>query len=134
LARKERDLNEQSGVEIINEMALNNIRQVENQTGKSILPSLIDGYEQQMRTKLSELSEELDRKDSIAVYKIAHAIKSMSANIGAEKVRSISATIEIKSKENELSFALDMTPALHNAFQEFLNEISSRFERKYLAQ
>src|SRR5690606_3316552 len=76
---------------ILNFTAINNIREIEQQTGKQLLPSIFQGYITQMEEKLREIDRNIAACDDIAIYRTAHAIKSMSANIGAEKVRTISA-------------------------------------------
>ena len=47
-----------------------------------------------MEDKLQEIQSSLLSQNSEVFYKSAHAIKSMSANIGAETVRAISAQLE----------------------------------------
>ena len=75
-----------------------------------------------MDSKLSEFSALSIEQDPQAVYKTAHAIKSMSANIGAEKVRIIGERIEQRAKQGlELDMAEELH-ALHEAYKEFLAE------------
>ncbi len=102
--------------------AIENIREIERQTGKQLLPSIFEGYTAQMEEKLRDIQRDLKSLDNVSIYRTAHAIKSMSANIGAEKVRLISAQIEKKGKEEELSDLDDAVVALLAAYQEFLAE------------
>jgi len=80
--------------DVFNITAIDSIREVEQQTGKSLLPEIYDGYRKQMESKLSELNADYRNEDFDSLYRTAHAIKSMSANMGAEQVRSISAKVE----------------------------------------
>ncbi len=116
-----------SNQDVININAVNNIREVENQTGKSILPSILDGYEQQMNHKMAELGVNLRKGEADTLYKTSHAIKSMSANIGAEKVRSISAQMEIQAKTGNLDGIDQMLTKLSIAYDEFLKEFRVNF-------
>ena len=113
--------------EIFNISAIENIREVERQTGRSIVPSIFDGFIAQMDEKLDELSVSNLADDADSVYRIAHAIKSMSANIGAEKVRSISAEIETNGRNKDLSQVKDGIEELRNAYNEFTKEFNSQY-------
>ncbi|MEP1472012.1 MAG: two-component regulator propeller domain-containing protein [Halieaceae bacterium] len=88
--------------EIFNIAALESIREVERQTGKEILPELYQGFVSQMNEKLSELESFIKEDNSTDVYKTAHAIKSMSANMGAQQVKTLASKMEIGAREGKL--------------------------------
>ena len=113
--------------EIFNIRAINNIREVETQTGKAILPSILDGFKTQMQIKLIEISDYFDAGDSEMIYKTAHAIKSMSANIGAEKVRAISASMELNGRDGSICEIPKAILELSTAYEEFVEQFKSRF-------
>ena len=71
---------------VLNMKAINNIREVEQKTGHSLLPSILSGFTSQMHEKLEEITKNMEEGDTEKIYRTAHAIKSMSANIGAEKL------------------------------------------------
>tara|TARA_R110002110_G_scaffold91264_3_gene237678 strand:+ start:14389 stop:18351 length:3963 start_codon:yes stop_codon:yes gene_type:complete len=106
----------QPDAKVMSEQAIQNIQEVERQTGRSILPQIYSGYVQQMEEKLSELAALYESSDYTNLYKAAHAIKSMSANIGAQRVRHLSLLIETKGKDgicdskdlNDLSTEFDV--------------------------
>ena len=114
---------------IFNNSAIENIREVERQTGKSILPDIFDGFIQQMDEKLIEIESNCAQGDAESLYRTAHAIKSMSANIGAEKVRSISAHIEMKGRSNELNGISASIEKLVESYSEF----TANFKTKYVS-
>lgn len=111
--------------EIFNHSAIDSIRDLERLTGKKILPSIFEGYITQMDEKLEEIKRCALSKDTASTYRTAHAIKSMSANIGAEKVRKISAAIEKKSRENDLTQANESIELLAKAYHEFVDEFET---------
>lgn len=113
--------------DIFNISAIENIREVERQTGKSIMPSIFDGFIAQMNEKMEEISVSNTANDAEAVYRIAHAIKSMSANIGAEKVRYLSAKLEVNGRNNDLTQVNDGIEKLRSAYSEFTEEFSSQY-------
>ena len=110
------------GSTVIDLRAVNNIRDVERQTGKQLLPAIFEGYIRQMEEKLQEIAHDVRSQDSVSLYRNAHAIKSMSANIGAEKVTAISSVIESRGKENVFSGQTEAIVALKEAYHEFLSE------------
>jgi signal transduction histidine kinase/HPt (histidine-containing phosphotransfer) domain-containing protein/ActR/RegA family two-component response regulator len=113
---------------LFNYTAIENLIEVERQTGNKILPEIFNGFTSQMESKLKELENDITGKDFEAMYKTAHAIKSMSANIGAKKVREISLEVESKGKAGE---PIDYTPFL-NLLQTEYQEFRTAFENRFL--
>jgi CheY-like chemotaxis protein len=111
--------------DVMNSSAIENIKEIERQTGKSILPDIFNGFREQMNEKLEQLE---NSRDQIEISKIAHAIKSMSANIGAEKVRVLSAKIEADAKNNQ---ALTLESNISELFAAY-TEFSDLFSNVYL--
>jgi len=117
--RTEADTTTTHHVVVINKQAVDNIREVEKQTGRLILPAIFEGFNSQMADKLQEIDDNFQSGDSDAIYRTAHAIKSMSANIGAEQVRQISSNIEIEGRAGSLENAGDNIILLKGAYREF---------------
>jgi CheY-like chemotaxis protein len=113
--------------DIFNIRAINNIREVEAQTGKILLPSILEGFKSQMQKKLVEIVTNLNDSDLEQLYRTAHAIKSMSANIGAERVRTISAEIEISGRNGVTVGVENLLLELSKAYDEFIEEFQSNF-------
>ena len=114
---------------VLNLAAIESIRDVERQTGKKLLPSIFEGYINQMDEKLRDIERDFNAHDSTSIYRTAHAIKSMSANIGADKVRSISSQIEKKGRENELGGLAEEIILLKEAYHEFVEQFDTSFAR-----
>jgi signal transduction histidine kinase/ligand-binding sensor domain-containing protein/CheY-like chemotaxis protein/HPt (histidine-containing phosphotransfer) domain-containing protein len=113
--------------ETLNLRAIENIRAIESQTGKPLLPSILDGFIRQMGEKLSELSANAEQKDSERLYRTAHAIKSMSANIGAERVRIISAGIEKNARNGILDNIDSSIEELRISYDDFVDAFRDRY-------
>ncbi len=122
--RVEKHRSDSDELEIFNLAALESIKEVEKQTGKELLPQLFQGFQAQMDEKLAELEHHIIEEDITEIYKAAHAIKSMSANLGAEKVRALSATIESSAKSG---ITLDFMDEL-SRLKEFYVEFSDAFK------
>ena len=112
---------------MFNASAIDNIREVEKQTGKDILPSIFTGFVEQMEDKLSEINYHVKSGDAESIYRTAHAIKSMSANIGAEKVHAISSQIELAGRENDLSQVNGFVHELDDGYAEFKAAFEAEF-------
>ena len=110
---------------VLDLVAIENIREIERQTGRQLLPSIFEGYIKQMEEKLKEIELNIHAADGVSLYRTAHAMKSMSANIGAYKVKSISAFIEEKGRENEILGLSESVAALTEAYHEFLVEFEA---------
>jgi HPt (histidine-containing phosphotransfer) domain-containing protein len=113
--------------EIFNISAIENIKEVEKQTGRALLPSIFQGFVEQMNDKLCEINTHIESGDAQSIYRTAHAIKSMSANIGAEKVRSISAQIEAAGRVNNLENLDEFIEHLDSGYNEFISTFESEF-------
>ena len=123
------DRSKLSGVasDILNARAIENIRSIEMQTGKPLLPSILDGFIRQMGEKLSEIAANAEANDSEKLYRTAHAIKSMSANIGAERVRVISAGIE-KNARNGIIDDIDQSiTELRISYDDFVDAFRDQY-------
>ena len=87
----------------------------------------MDGFTNQMQEKLAEISNDLHSGDSDRLYRTAHAIKSMSANIGAEKVRLISAEVEGLGRSGNIASVENSLLEISEAYEEFVREFRVRF-------
>jgi signal transduction histidine kinase/ligand-binding sensor domain-containing protein/CheY-like chemotaxis protein len=112
----EKDIKE----DILNLPAIENIREVERQTKKPLLNTVFNGFTSQMESKLAEIQGLFDISDTEELYKTAHAIKSMSANIGAKKVQKISAEIESVARSGSMQDLETKITALQAAYEQFL--------------
>lgn len=113
--------------DIFNLKAINNIREVELQTGKKLLPEILEGFVDQMHIKLSELNRYFEDGSSLEFYRTAHAIKSMSANIGANRVRSLSAELEKVGRSGNISGCYDGLPKLEKHYEDFVSAFKKEF-------
>ncbi len=115
--------------EIFNIRAIDNIREVERQTGKCLLPNILTGFKDQMEEKLKELSYNINDGNTENLTRTAHSIKSMSANVGAERVRSISAQIESRGRLGDTTNNIEAIRLLTLAYVEFVEHFTQEFLR-----
>jgi CheY-like chemotaxis protein len=114
--------------EDIDDAAISAIIQIETQTGRPILKEVYGGFCVQMDQKLSEFHSAYLADDKTQLQSISHAIKSMSANLGAKKIKSLSGNIENALKSSgEVDFSRAHR-SMETAYTEFCSEFLSRYE------
>ncbi len=118
-----------SNTDVFDIAAIERIREIEIHTGKAVLRTIFFGYVEQMQEKRVDLGNHLLNGDLLNVSLTAHAIKSMSANIGAEEVKTIAAEIESIAKDESSDVDLSVC-SLDEAFKKF----SSEFQIHYLTK
>ncbi len=121
------DKGDELSKDIFNISAIDNIKEVERKTGRNLLPSIFSGFVEQMDEKLSEISGQIKSGDAMSVSRTAHAIKSMSANIGAEKIRLISSQIELAGKSDNLVILGQELERLRRSYSEFKESFEAVF-------
>lgn len=70
-------------------------------SGDHLFNQLLNGFSDQIHQKLSEYKQSVDSKDLDGIRKSAHAIKSMSANMGAERLKNEFGEIETRAKRGD---------------------------------
>ena len=110
--------------ELISENAVLSIIDIEKQTGKEIFGELLLGFQNQASEKIESLRERASMGDAEGVRKDAHAIKSMSANIGAEAVRATAAKIEELGKSETLESINEHIEQLPGSIKDFLEAVN----------
>ncbi|MEP6389168.1 MAG: two-component regulator propeller domain-containing protein [Halioglobus sp.] len=108
----------------INRRAIRNILEVEKQTGRRLLPELYDGYLKQMSEKLEELACLKTADSEIQISKVAHAMKSMSANMGAEGVVLACTQLERAAKNSDQTAVEECTKRVKSAYLSFKHVFS----------
>ena len=108
----------------IDEGVVDNLKRLACDTGnKELFQKLLEGYAEQMKEKLKELNTLSTHDDLPEIASIAHAIKSMSANIGAAWVREKASELESGAKKSELEKIPDIKAAIECCFYSFLEKI-----------
>ncbi len=111
----------------IDEAAISAILQIEAQTGKKILKEVYQGFCAQMDQKISEFYSAYLADDRKQLQSVSHAIKSMSANLGATKIKSLSGSVEIALKSGgDVDFEIAHR-SIDRAYTKFTLEFTSRY-------
>jgi signal transduction histidine kinase/ligand-binding sensor domain-containing protein/CheY-like chemotaxis protein/HPt (histidine-containing phosphotransfer) domain-containing protein len=124
-----RDLNVCEIADDIDEAAISNIIEIEVQTGKRILHEVYNGFCIQMDNKILELENIGANTDgSRELQSVAHAIKSMSANMGALRVKTIAGKAETDVKMSVEVKRSDVIESIREAYASFQSAFSSKYK------
>jgi two-component system sensor histidine kinase/response regulator len=83
-----------STIEIIDTKVLQQIFDLQPESGQEFLNSLLALYIKDTENSLEQMQQALEQKDTSTVQKIAHKVKSSSANVGALKLARFAQAIE----------------------------------------
>jgi len=105
--------------------AVKNIRSLEAQTGRMIFEKVLEKFDEQFSEKLIDLESALNivPYDYDRVASLGHAIKSMSANVGAASVRAYASDMERFSKDKSKVFDVSDVDQLKKEGSRFFEEI-----------
>lgn len=98
-------------------MNLIKLNEIKDLLGDDFL-TLLDVYTSDTNNRYTELEKALKGDDFNSIRQLSHAMKSSSANIGADTVSSIAAKIEEAAKEETRNPILESLPQLKKAIEE----------------
>jgi len=78
---------------------------------------LIDTYLQDAELKLSGIQQALDAGDGQKVGELAHSLKGASANICAQPLSELCATLEHQGKSNDLQSSPQLLQSIQSEYQ-----------------
>jgi len=113
--------------EVFDLAAIESIKAIEEQTGNPLIQPVFDGFVGQMQEKLTALDSQFKSDNFEEIPKTAHAIKSMSANLGAKQLRLLSAKLEHDLKNGKLSEIEHQVLEISNAYDEFIYLFDNEF-------
>ncbi len=109
---------QEAGEAVLDQSALDKIRAVDRKTGRGVLSKVVGIYLDHTPAELRALGAAVARKDAAAVAKLAHGLKSSSANLGAQTLAGLLKELEHRGRGEVLAEA----PAL-------FARIEAEFER-----
>ncbi len=106
-------------MKVLNEQTLDSLRELDADTGGTLLAALIKAYGSEVPDRLTRLGEFIDARDREKVHFEAHGIKSTFANFGGEEAANILGKIEDAGKNADWSGIADLVTQLGRARVEF---------------
>lgn len=89
------------------------------------LQELWECFEEEYDSSYTTLKSACEEKNQSDATLYSHNIKSGSANLGAEKLREISAGLEVAAKKNDFQTILDSLDNLQAAYDELKTEFTN---------
>jgi signal transduction histidine kinase/HPt (histidine-containing phosphotransfer) domain-containing protein len=102
--------------EFLDESILNELIEMPPSEGVSIVCELVDLFVESAPQRIAQIGESL--KDPVKLAFHAHALKSMSLNLGAKQVVAITQRLEELGRSDQLEEALQLFNALEKAFSQ----------------
>jgi two-component system, sensor histidine kinase and response regulator len=97
--------NQKSTYPVIDQKVLDTIRALQKKGGKDILSQVIELYLNGIPTQLRELHDAVNSGDASAIQRLAHSLKSSSANLGAMTLASFFIELEGIGRMNAIDDA-----------------------------
>ncbi|NQY04061.1 MAG: response regulator [Halieaceae bacterium] len=114
-----RDQEPDNSSTVLDKPTINGLLDLESQLNKAMFQPMVEGFQAQSSALLTEMQSASSGQDTEALRKAAHALKSMSANIGALNVKLLSEAIERKCKRNPDTFPELDLDVFRDAIDEF---------------
>ena len=93
------------------------------------LVTLVDAYLRDGDTRLRSLREAADRGDATEVGKLAHSLKSSSANLGAMPLANRARQVEEAARNGTLANPADSVAALEKLYANAATALKQRYKR-----
>jgi two-component system sensor histidine kinase/response regulator len=116
--------------EIINRHALDNIRALSNERGAELVRKVVHAYIDDTPRQLSLLDAAIAEADTATVRKIAHSLKSGSANVGAEAMAQLCKELEQLGRNNSIAGAAALLIATQGAYQAVRQALAAILEKE----
>lgn len=92
-----------SEVPVFDKKAIESILELSSTSNPELLSIILEKYIYQMKSQVKELAPSISIKNYTLAAQSAHAIKSMSANIGASRVRHVASKIEKQARSGVIT-------------------------------
>ena len=93
------------------------------------LVTLVDAYLRDGETRIRNMREAADRGDSTEVGKLAHSLKSSSANLGAIPLANRARQVEEAARNGTLANPSDSVAALEKLYANAATALKQRYRR-----
>ena len=108
---------EETGEAVLDQTALDKIRAVDRKTGRNVLAKVIGLYLAHTPAELEALGAAVAEQDAGQVAKLAHGLKSSSANLGAQVLSGLLKDLEHRGRTEALSEAQALFAGVEAEFQ-----------------
>ena len=116
--------------EVVNRGALDKIRMLSRERGDALVQKVIAAYVDDTPQQLSTLRHAIDGFDTGNVRRIAHTLKSASANVGAEALAALCKAMEQLGRTDTTEGADAIMSDMEHEFQAVRNSLTAMLEKE----
>jgi len=116
--------------EVVNRAALDKIRMLSRERGDALVQKVIAAYVDDTPQQLSTLRHAIDGFDTGNVRRIAHTLKSASANVGAEALAALCKAMEQLGRTDTTEGAGAILTDMEHEFQAVRNSLTAMLEKE----
>jgi HPt (histidine-containing phosphotransfer) domain-containing protein len=109
---------------VISWRALESIADLDPEQSKELASRVIDVYRENSAELIEAISEALNQGDRETIRLTAHALKSSSGNVGAERLVELCRNIELAARENELEGVPEQIMAVKHEYIQVLDALT----------
>ncbi|MEN8167625.1 MAG: EAL domain-containing protein, partial [Pseudomonadota bacterium] len=109
--------------QLLEPLPLKQLRQLGEASGRNLLGKAIDHYLRLTPGDIEKLHKALEAEDSTSLLRIAHSLKSSSANLGAMAFSKLCAELESIAREKRLMDAFDLLRAIEQMHPRILEAL-----------
>ncbi|MFL6676195.1 MAG: response regulator [Massilia sp.] len=116
--------------DVINQVALDNIRALSHDRGDALVQKVIAAYVDDTPQHLRTLRQAIAGEDPGSVRKVAHSLKSASANVGAQKLAQLCKEMEHLGRADTTEGAAVILTDMEQEFQAVRHSLSAILEKE----
>ena len=102
--------------DVLNDQALANLRAIATSSNPDAFDRIVESYLKSMPEHLSRLDIAVSNSDAEMIWKVAHGIKSTSANLGAHRLSELLEQMEREGKAGRGS--TDLLELIHQEYEQ----------------
>lgn len=116
--------------DVINLAALDNIRALSRDGGDALVQKVIAAYVDDVPQHLRTLRQAIEIEDPTSVRKVAHSLKSASANVGAQKLAQLCKEMEHLGRAETTEGAAGILTDMEQEFQAVRHSLTAILEKE----
>ncbi len=116
--------------EVINGAALDKIRALSRDGGDALVQKVINAYVGDVPQHLRTLRQAVGGFDAVTVKRIAHSLKSASANVGAEALAGLCKDLEQLGRADTIEGADALLTDMEHEFQAVRHSLNAMLEKE----
>ena len=115
---------------VIDSAALDKIRALSRDNGEALVQKVINAYVGDVPQHLRTLRQAIGGADAVTVKRIAHSLKSASANVGAEALAALCKELEQLGRADTTEGADALLADMEHAFQAVRHSLNAMLEKE----